>query len=589
MLLLLFVGDQITASNESPGMRATQAVMFAILLLLIDAVDSFVSPRLPGHEIYDRVTSIPVQNSIYPKAKALGTRCKPRSFMMATLLGAAEAVRSGRVSSEQLVIQALERLDEADGEVGAFLSVQGPAAVEAAKRIDRKIKEGCKETLALPLVGVPLGVKDNLCTKGVPTTAASRILEGYRPSYDATVVSKLKQAGGIVLGKTNMDEYAMGSTTETSAYQITRNPRNIEHAPGGSSGGSAAAVASGAVTGALGTDTGGSVRQPASWCGVVGLKPTYGRLSRRGLIAYASSTDCVGPIASTVIDAAALLGVVAGEDHAGDSTGLHEAVPDYVAILREAEASGGSRPLDGVKVGVIREALVQRVQPDVAAAVKEAIDMMASLGAEVNEVSLPSLPQQCAAYYVNAFSEASANLARFDGIRYGKRNPEAMSTKEAMLRSRHDGFGDEVKQRIILGTFALSAGYSDKYYKRAQDIRAGLSRDLARVFERLDVLVCPTAPTTAYRLGEVVDKGVDSYADDVFTTPASLAGLPALSIPCGQDRTGLPIGLQLMGKPLSEDVLLGVGAAYEAATDWHRRFEPGLSVGSPQPAAAAIS
>eukprot|EP00903_Cladosiphon_okamuranus_P011723 g11025.t1 len=503
------------------------------------------------------------------------------------LLEAVEAVRCGRVSSEELVTKALRRLEETEGDVGAFLSVQGRAAVDTARAIDRKVAEGCKDTLALPLLGVPLGVKDNLCTAGVPTTAASRILEGYRPSYDASVVSKLKLAGGIALGKTNMDEYAMGSTTETSAFQVTRNPRNIEHAPGGSSGGSAAAVASGAVTGALGTDTGGSVRQPASWCGVVGLKPTYGRLSRKGLIAYASSTDCVGPIASSVADCAALLGATAGEDRAGDPTAMQQRVPDYTTLLEEAAASGGSKPLEGIKMGVIREALVERVQPDVAAAVKEAIDTMTSLGAEVTEVSLPSLPQQCAAYYVTALSEASANLARFDGIRYGQRNSEATSSKEAMLKSRHDGFGVEVRQRIILGTFSLSSGYSDKYYKRAQGIRAGLSRDFSAVFESLDVLVCPTAPTTAYRLGEYAEKGVGVYADDVFTTPASLAGLPALSVPCGQDQAGLPIGVQFMGKSLSEDLLLRVGQAYESATPWHRQLAPGVSASPPaQPVVA---
>eukprot|EP00904_Undaria_pinnatifida_P007435 jgi/Undpi1/3821/HiC_scaffold_16.g07190.m1 len=496
------------------------------------------------------------------------------------LLEAAEAVRSGRVSSEELVTQALKRLEETEGDVGAFLSVQGRAAVDAARGIDQKVAKGCKETLALPLLGVPLGVKDNLCTRGVPTTAASRILEGYLPSYDAAVVSKLKQAGGVVLGKTNMDEYAMGSTTETSAFQVTRNPRNIEHAPGGSSGGSAAAVASGAVAGALGTDTGGSVRQPASWCGVVGLKPTYGRLSRKGLIAYASSTDCVGPIASSVADVAALLGAVAGEDKAGDSTALQQPVPDYTAMLAEAAASGSSRPLSGLKVGVIREALAQRVQPDVAAAVTKAVDTMSALGAEVTEVSLPSLPQQCAAYYVNALSEASANLARFDGIRYGHRNPDAASSKEAMLKSRHDGFGAEVRKRIIIGTFSLSAGYSDKYYKRAQGVRQGLSRDFSSVLEEVDILVCPTAPTTAYRLGDFAEKGVDAYADDVFTAPASLTGLPALSVPCGQDSAGLPVGVQLIGKSLSEDLLLRVGQAYETATEWHRRFAPGVSAAS---------
>ncbi|CAB1117681.1 unnamed protein product [Ectocarpus sp. CCAP 1310/34] len=556
------------------------ALLAATLVLAASSpAEAFLPPRCPRLAANHAGTRAPKAGQV-PCPMSMTTGPSP-------LLEAAEAVRSGRISSEELVTQALKRLEEVEGDVGAFLSVQGRAAVDTARSIDRKVAEGCKETLALPLLGVPLGVKDNLCTAGVPTTAASRILEGYRPSYDASAVSKLKLAGGIALGKTNMDEYGMGSTTETSAFQVTRNPRNIDHAPGGSSGGSAAAVAAGVVTGALGTDTGGSVRQPASWCGVVGLKPTYGRLSRKGLIAYASSTDCIGPIASSVADCAALLGAVAGEDRAGDSTSLQQPVPDYTALLKESAASGGSRPLEGIKMGVIREALVERVQPDVAAAVKEAIDTMASLGADVTEVSLPSLPEQCAAYYVTALSEASANLARFDGIRYGQRNSEATSSKEAMLKSRHDGFGAEVRQRIILGTFSLSSGYSDKYYKRAQAIREGLSRDFSTVFEKLDVLVCPTAPTTAYRLGEYAEKGVGVYADDVFTTPASLAGLPGLSVPCGQDRAGLPIGVQLMGKPLSEDLLLRVGQAYESATPWHRQFAPGVSASSPAAAVPA--
>eukprot|EP00752_Nemacystus_decipiens_P009166 g8188.t1 len=574
----------------------------AVMAALVAAAPAgaFLPPRSSGHSAHpagqshssSRRTAYSSTDNL-STSKASNGKCLLGSCSMSMasapspLVEAAEAVRSGRVSSEELVTRALKRLEETEGEVGAFLSVQGRAAVDTAKAIDKKVAEKCEDTLALPLLGVPLGIKDNLCTEGVPTTAASRILEGYLPSYDATVVSKLKLAGGIALGKTNMDEYAMGSTTETSAFQVTRNPRNIEHAPGGSSGGSAAAVASGAVTGALGTDTGGSVRQPASWCGVVGLKPSYGRLSRKGLIAYASSTDCVGPIASSVADCAALLGAVAGEDRAGDSTALKRPVPDYTKLLQEAAASAGSKPLKGIKMGVIREALVERVQPDVAAAVKEAIDTMTALGAEVTEVSLPALPQQCAAYYVTALSEASANLARFDGIRYGQRNSEAESSKEAMLNSRHDGFGEEVRQRIILGTFSLSSGYSDMFYKRAQGIRAGLSRDFSTVFESLDVLVCPTAPTTAYRLGEYAEKGVGVYADDVFTTPASLAGLPALSVPCGQDQAGLPIGVQLMGKCLSEELLLRVGQAYESATPWHRKFAPGVAASRPvQPVVA---
>ncbi|CAM9749016.1 unnamed protein product, partial [Chrysoparadoxa australica] len=399
-----------------------------------------------------------------------------------------------------------------------------------------------------PLLGLPVAVKDNLCTAEVPTTAASKILQGYVPSYDATAVARMKDAGAIIIGKTNMDEYAMGSTTETSAYQVTRNPRGLGHAPGGSSGGSAAAVASGSVYASLGTDTGGSIRQPASWCGVVGLKPSYGRVSRKGLIAYASSTDCVGPITTTVMDSAALLSVLAGSD-SNDSTCLTNAVPDYTALLQACDFSGG-KPLSGIRVGLIKEAVafnVGGVEKDVADAVTQATQVLATLGADIVEVSLPKLPEQCAAYYVNVLSEASANLARFDGIRYGYRQPSASSSSEVMLGSRHDGLGTEVKQRIILGAFALSVGYSDAYYKKALAIRASLQSDFAEAFASCDVMVCPTSPTTAYRLGDLQAKGVKSYADDLYTVPASLAGLPALSLPCGIDGQGLPVGLQIIG------------------------------------------
>ncbi|KAG5192131.1 Glutamyl-tRNA amidotransferase subunit A [Tribonema minus] len=501
------------------------------------------------------------------------------------LSDAVRAVKSGQRSAESLVQESLDRIAAADGKVAAYLSVQGEAALEAARVIDNAVAAGDAATLAKPLLGLPVAVKDNLCTQGVPTTAASKILEGYVPSYDATAVRKLREAGAIIVGKVNMDEFAMGSTTETSAYKVTRNPRNLGHAPGGSSGGSAAAVASGTVLGALGTDTGGSIRQPAAWCGVVGIKPTYGRVSRSGLIAYASSLDCVGPIATCVADAAALLAAIAGPDAASDATAAEPApLPDFGAVLRGVDAAleggaggGRGRPLEGLRVGLISEALTAGgVAPEVAAAARAAADALAALGARIADVSLPRLPQQCAAYYVNALSEASANLARFDGVRYGARARDAASARASLLRTRHDGFGAEVRQRILLGTFSLSAGYADAYYARAQAVRAGLRTDFARAFAGADVLLCPTAPTTAYRLGDFEAKGVASYADDLFTVPASLAGLPALSLPCGVDAAGLPIGVQLIGGAWQEEALVRAAYAYERSTDWRARLPPGL-------------
>lgn len=503
--------------------------------------------------------------------RSLALAASASSASPSPALDAVRMVKSGERTAESLVLHSLEKIASEDGVVGAFLSVQGEDALAAARAIDDRVRSGDSSVQSLPLAGLPIAVKDNLCIAGVPTTAGSKMLAGYLPSYDATAVERLRAAGAILIGKTNMDEFGMGSSTENSAYQITRNPRALDRSPGGSSGGSAAAIASGAVLAALGTDTGGSIRQPASWCGVVGLKPTYGRVSRRGLIAYASSTDCVGPLATTVTDCAALVSVMMGADREGDATSRDVDVPlqeeDLLGSLEMLAAQKSSEPLAGIRVGVIKEAFMPgSVQEDVGSAVKLALAVMSDLGAEIVDISLSQLPQQCAAYYVNVLSEASANLARFDGIRYGYRPPSADTTAKVMSGGRHEGFGDEVRRRILLGTFSLSAGYSDAYYKKAQDIRRQLREDFDSAFKRADVFICPTAPTTAYALGEYAAKGVASYADDLFTVPASLAGLPAISVPCGVSSDGLPIGLQVIGPAFGELSVLSVARAFEQQT-----------------------
>ncbi|HEC36451.1 MAG TPA: Asp-tRNA(Asn)/Glu-tRNA(Gln) amidotransferase subunit GatA, partial [Anaerolineae bacterium] len=415
-----------------------------------------------------------------------------------------------------------------------------------------------------PLQGIPLAVKDVLCTAGVPTTCGSRILEDFVPPYDATAVARLKAARAVLLGKTNTDEFAMGSSTENSAFFPTRNPWDLSRVPGGSSGGSAAAVAAGECLGALGTDTGGSVRQPAAFCGVVGLKPTYGRVSRYGLVAFASSLDQVGVLAKDVTDTAILLGVIAGHDPL-DSTSVDASVPDYTAAL-----TGDIR---GVRIGVPREYFIPGMQPEVEAAVRAALDQLADLGAEVIEVSLPHTDYALPAYYLIAPAEASANLARYDGVRYGLRveQPTLEATYEA---TRGQGFGPEVKRRIMLGTYALSAGYYDAYYLKAQKVRTLIKQDFDRAFERVDVIVAPTTPTTAFRLGEKVDDPIQMYLSDVFTLAANLAGICGVSLPCGFDGEGLPIGMQVMGPAFGEETILRVAHAYEQATQWHKRRPP---------------
>ena len=463
-----------------------------------------------------------------------------------------QQLESGEVSARELTDQHLSRIETAEPSLHAYLEVTAERARSDADRIDAARSAG--EDLP-PLAGVPLAIKDNLCTKGVTTTCASRMLEGFVPPYESTVTGKLWDAGAVLLGKTNLDEFAMGGSTETSAFGPTANPWNLDHVPGGSSGGSAAAVAAGECMAALGSDTGGSIRQPASFCGVVGLKPTYGRISRYGLVAFASSLDQVGPFTSNVADAAALLQVMAGHDPR-DSTSLKAPVPDYSADL--------GKPIKGLKVGLVRECFEQEgLDPQVKASVMAAAQQLQSLGAELVDVSCPRFTDGIATYYVIAPSEASANLARYDGVKYGYRAEDAESLAVMTARSRAEAFGSEVQRRILIGTYALSAGYVDAYYKKAQQVRTLIRRDFDAAYQSVDVLLTPTAPTTSFRNGAHADDPLAMYLADLLTIPANLAGLPAISVPCGFDQAGLPIGVQLIGNVLEESKLLQVAHQYE--------------------------
>ncbi|WP_008317118.1 Asp-tRNA(Asn)/Glu-tRNA(Gln) amidotransferase subunit GatA [Leptolyngbya sp. PCC 6406] len=454
----------------------------------------------------------------------------------------------------------LTRIEQLEPTLHSFLTVTVDQALAQAQRVDAQIAAGDDVGL---LAGIPIALKDNLCTQGIPTTCGSRVLEGFVPPYSSTVTARLAAAGAIALGKTNLDEFAMGSSTENSAYQVTGNPWDPSRVPGGSSGGSAAAVAADEAPIALGSDTGGSIRQPAAFCGVVGLKPTYGLVSRYGLVAYASSLDQIGPFARTVEDAAILLGAIAGHDPR-DSTSLQVKIPDYTAALKPG--------LDckGRKVGVIQETFGEGLDPEVETAVRTAIAQLEALGAEVVPISCPQFRYGVPTYYIIAPSEASSNLARYDGVKYGLR-ADNDSLLSMYSKTRAQGFGSEVKRRIMIGTYALSAGYYDAYYLKAQKVRTLIKQDFERAFEQVDVLVCPTAPTTAFKAGEKVDDPLSMYLSDLMTIPVNLAGLPGMSLPCGFDRGGMPIGLQLISNVLREDVLFEVGYTYEQATDWHRR------------------
>ena len=464
-------------------------------------------------------------------------------------------------SAVEITTETLQRIETLEPKLHSFLCVTADNAIAAAEKVDAKIAAG--ETIGL-LEGIPIGIKDNLCTRGIPTTCGSRILEGFVPAYESTVTQKLQDAGAVMVGKTNLDEFAMGSSTENSGYQVTANPWDLSRVPGGSSGGSAAAVAAEECVVALGSDTGGSIRQPASLCGVVGMKPTYGLVSRFGLVAYASSLDQIGPFGRTVEDAAILLQAIAGYD-AQDSTSLKVEIPDYTQALKP--------DLKGLKVGVITETFGEGLDEIVAERVREAIAQLTSLGATVQEISCPRFRYGLPTYYIIAPSEASANLARYDAVKYGIRE-EADSLIEMYTKTRAKGFGTEVKRRIMLGTYALSAGYYDAYYLKAQKVRTLIKQDFDQAFEKVDVLVCPTAPTTAFKAGEKTSDPLSMYLSDLMTIPVNLAGLPSMSIPCGFDGQNLPIGLQLIGNVLREDVLFRVAYAYEQSTKWHTQKPP---------------
>jgi aspartyl-tRNA(Asn)/glutamyl-tRNA(Gln) amidotransferase subunit A len=465
-------------------------------------------------------------------------------------------------SAVEITQEALERIQALESKLHSFLCVTAQQALEQARAVDAKIAAG--EEIGL-IAGIPIGIKDNLCTRGITTTCASRILENFVPPYESTVTQKLADAGAVMVGKTNLDEFAMGSSTENSAYQVTANPWDVSRVPGGSSGGSAAAVAAGECVVALGSDTGGSIRQPASFCGVVGLKPTYGLVSRYGLVAYASSLDQIGPFGRTVEDAAILLSAIAGYDPK-DSTSLKVEIPDYVAGLKP-----DLKARKKLRIGVIKETFGEGLDSVVEQAVTKAIEQLQHLGAEIHVVSCPRFRYGLPSYYIIAPSEASANLARYDGVKYGLRAPDADNLLSMYTRTRASGFGTEVKRRIMIGTYALSAGYYDAYYLKAQKVRTLIKQDFERAFEQVDVLVCPTAPTTAFKAGEKTTDPLSMYLTDLMTIPVNLAGLPGLSVPCGFDEQGLPIGLQLIGRVLREDQLFQVAHAYEQSTNWHIR------------------
>jgi aspartyl-tRNA(Asn)/glutamyl-tRNA(Gln) amidotransferase subunit A len=470
-----------------------------------------------------------------------------------TIDAARTAVQERQTTALALAEAHYARIQKEDGQIGAFLTLSKERALEQADRMDRMAAEG--KTLP-SLGGVSVGIKDVMSTRGLRTTAGSKILENYIPPFDCTAVARMEAAGAVVLGKMNCDEFAMGSSNENSAYHPVRNPRDLDRVPGGSSGGSAAAVAADMAVVALGSDTGGSIRQPASFCGVVGLMPTYGRVSRYGLIAFASSLDHIGPLAKTVKDAAIVLRTIAGRD-AMDSTSADVSVPDYVAEL--------DKPVRGMKLGVAKEYFGDGLDEDVRQAVESAIDKLKGLGCEIVPVSLPHTPYAIPTYYLIATAEASANLARYDGVRYSHRARGVKTLSEMYRRSRDEGFGAEVKRRIMLGTYALSAGYYDAYYLKAQKVRTLLTRDFDEAFRKVDAIVTPTSPTAAFRLGEKSNDPLAMYLADIYTVTADLAGIPGISVPCGETREKLPIGLQILGKHFDEAAILRVAHAYEQA------------------------
>ena len=475
-----------------------------------------------------------------------------------TLHKAGNKLRQREISSQELTAAVFDRISVTEDKIHSYITLCREWALAQAAAADKRLK---KENDLEPLLGIPIAVKDNFLTLGVRTTCASRILENFIPPYDSTAVGKIRSAGAVITGKTNLDEFAMGSSAENSAFFPTRNPWNTNRVPGGSSGGSAAAVAADQCIAALGTDTGGSIRQPAACCGIVGLKPTYGRVSRYGVIAFASSMDQVGPMAKDVRDCALMLEAIAGHDPM-DSTSVDRTVPSYSAAL--------TGNVKGIRLGIPKEYFVAGMQPEVEQAVRNAVGLLERSGAAIEEISLPHTEYAVAVYYLVATAEASSNLARYDGMRYGHRR-QGKDLIETYMLSREEGFGPEVKRRIMLGTYALSAGYYDAYYLKAQQVRALIKKDFDEAFRRCDAIITPTAPTTAFRIGERIEDPLQMYLSDICTISINLAGLPALSLPCGFDAEGLPIGMQVIGKHFDECAILDIAYCYEQSTDWHKR------------------
>ena len=461
------------------------------------------------------------------------------------------------ITSLELTQAVLARIDEVEGDVQAYLTITREEALAQAKAVDEKIAKG--EEIAF-LEGIPGAIKDNICTKGIKTTCASKILQKFVPPYDATVMQKLEAQNPVVLGKTNLDEFAMGGSTENSAYHPTCNPWNTNCVPGGSSGGSAAAVAAGTAVWALGSDTGGSIRQPASFCGVVGMKPTYGRVSRYGLVAYASSLDQIGPITKDVTDCAHILNIIAGRDEM-DSTSLDVQVPDFTKALVQ--------DVKGLKIGLPKEYFVKGMDPEVEAAVKNGVKELEKLGAEVVEISLPNTDYAISTYYLIAPAEAATNLARYDGVSYGERAEDAADLVEMMTKTRTQYLGEEVKRRIMIGNYALSAGYYDAYYLKALKVRRLVKEDYDKAFKDVDVIICPAAPSVAYKIGEKISNPLEMYLQDACTVPLNLAGLPGISVPCGYNKDKMPIGMQIIGKALDEETILRVAYTYEQSQSYH--------------------
>ena len=469
-----------------------------------------------------------------------------------TIFEHAEALRKKEYSSVQLTQAYLEQIDKKDKTIGAYITVTADRAIESAKAFD----EGrCSDSEISPLAGIPCGIKDNMCTKGIKTTCASKMLGGYIPPYSAHVVEKLEKSGAVILGKLNMDEFAMGSTTENSAFKVCRNPLDIDRVPGGSSGGSAAAVAAREAVYTLGSDTGGSIRQPASFCGVVGMKPTYGSVSRYGLVAFASSLDQIGPITSTVLDNALVLNAIVGHDKR-DATSVKRVYNDFTADIKNG--------VKGMKIGVPEEFFGEGISDDVRKAVLAATDIYRALGAELVSVSMPSIDYALSAYYVISSAEASSNLARFDGVRYGYRCDDYSNIDELYRKSRSEGFGSEVKKRIMLGTFALSSGYYDAYYKKALQVRSLVRKDFDEAFGKCDFIISPVTPTVAYKIGEKTGDSLQMYMGDAYSVPVNIAGIPALTLPCGIGEGGMPVGMQLIGPAFSEGLLYRAGFAFES-------------------------